>query len=217
MITVLGLQRPRTATIGGAWANASFPCNVVSIHLDMEIQDGTLVLTDLLEVLEGISLVLLVHVAHQHMLQAGALLAGEPILLLSSLAIHSNPALIVMTEVIFTQALHAGRDLKAEEYSACLADPHKGWTLIQFWAPMVLLVEKFELGAVPFILLSKLALGNSDQRGSRLNVGPPTGARARARTRTTTMVLFLHNSVFNRNPLDSEKTRQAFENTQVVP
>ena len=62
----------------------------------MEIQDGTLVLTYLLEVLEGLSVVLLVPLAQQHVPLAGALPAGELGLLVSSLAIHSNLALVIM-------------------------------------------------------------------------------------------------------------------------
>ena len=96
----------------------------------MEIQDGTLVLTDLLEVLEGLSVVLLVPLAQQHVPLAGALPAGELGLSVSSLAIHSNLALVVMAGFILIQAFCAGRDIIAELHSACLGDPHKGWTLI---------------------------------------------------------------------------------------
>ena len=136
----------------------------------MEIQDGTLVLTHLLEVLEVVSVVLVVPLARQHVPLALALLAGELGLSVSILAIHSNLALVVMAGFILIQAFHASRDFIAELLSACLSDPHKGWTLIQPWAPMVLeqlvLIKELELAVGPSILLSKLAhlaVGNSYQ------------------------------------------------------
>ena len=50
--------------------------------------DGTLVLTDLLKVLEGLSVILVVLVTQQHVRCSVALLAGETILGLSSLGTH---------------------------------------------------------------------------------------------------------------------------------
>ena len=141
----------------------------------MEIQDGTLGLTDLLEVLEVISLVLVVPQARQHVPLALALPAGERGLLVSilvspGLASQSNLALVIVAGFILIQAFHASRDIKAEGFSACLSDPHEGWTVIHLWAPMVLeqlvLIKELELAGIPNILLSKLshlAVGNSYQ------------------------------------------------------
>merc|ERR1711940_1916 len=100
----------------------------------MEVQDGTLGLTDLLEVLEAIIIVLDVGHARQHVLLAVVHLAGVHGLLVSiltpGLASQSDAAVVIVAGVVFAEALIANTDIKAEPTSACLSDPHEDWTLI---------------------------------------------------------------------------------------